>query len=107
MHSLAMQQWTGARCARPNPVALTYNPAITEPGAIQDLGTTLADVALTSRPGPAQVGTIKYAYAPLPISAVAIAYWVASPVNFHPATSLSLGPRLLANPLTQAYTFQH
>ena len=105
MLNLAMTQWTAALCARANPIAITYNPTITEPEAIQDLGSGLGDVALTSRPGPAQTGGKKYVYAPVAISAVAIAYWIDSPTTFQPVTSLDLDPRLVAKLLTQSYNF--
>ena len=106
MLDLAMEQWVGALCARSvDPVTLTYNPSITEPSAIQDLGVGLGDVALTTRPGPTQVGKHKYTFAPLAISAVAIAYWVDSPTTFKPVTSLDLDPRLVAKLLTQSYDF--
>ena len=105
MLNLAMQQWVGALCAGSNPLTLIYNPTITEPEAIQDLGTGLGDVALTSRPGPTRIGKRTYAFAPLTVSAVAIAYWVDSPTNFQPVTNLKLDPRLVAKLLTLSYNF--
>lgn len=105
MLNLAMQQWIGALCAGSDPVTMTYNPTITEPEAIQDLGVGLGDVALTSRPGPTQAGQHKYAYAPLAVSAVAVAYWVDNPATSQPVTNLRLDPRLLAKLLTQSYNF--
>lgn len=106
MLDLAMQQWVGALCARSfDPVTLTYNPSVTEPAAIQDLGVGLGDVALTTRPGPTQIGKHKYTFAPLAISAVAIAYWVDNPTTFKPVTKLDLDPRLVAKLLTQSYNF--
>ncbi len=105
MLGLAMDQWIGALCAGSNPLTITYNPAITEPEAIQDLGVGLGDIALTSRPGSTQIGKIKYTFAPVAISAAAIAYWVDNPNTFQPVTNLRLNPRLLAKLLTQSYNF--
>ncbi len=92
MLNLAMEQWAGALCAGANPITLTYNPSITEPSAIADLGAGLGDVALTTRPGPTQVGQRKYTYAPLAISAVAIAYWVDNPTNWSAGDYAQTGP---------------
>jgi hypothetical protein len=105
MLNLAMQQWIGALCAGSNPLALTYNPTITEPEAIQDLGTGLGDVALTTRPGPTRIGKRTYTFAPVAVSGVAIAYWVDSPTTFQPVTNLKLDPRLVAKLLTLSYNF--
>jgi hypothetical protein len=105
MLNLAMQQWIGALCTGPHPVAMVYNPSITEPEAVQDLGSGLGDVALTTRPGPAHIDGRTYAFAPLAISAVAIAYWVDSPQTYEPVTTLKLDPRLVAKLLTQSYDF--
>jgi len=105
MLNLAMQQWVGALCAQPNPLTITYNPSITEPEAIADVASGLGDVALTTRPGPTQIGKRTYTYAPLSVSSVAIAYWVDSPKNFQPVTNLKLDPRLIAKLLTQSYNF--
>jgi hypothetical protein len=104
MLNLAMQQWLGALCVGSDPVTVTYNPDITEPAAIQDLG-TLGDIALTTRPGPTQVGKLTYTFAPLSVSSVAIAYWVDSPKTFQPVTNLKFDPRLVAKLLTQSYDF--
>lgn len=101
----AMASWIGALCSGPQPVTMTYNAAITEPAAIQDVPLGLGDVALTTRPGPTQIGTRTYTYAPLAISAVAVAYWVDSPVNGQPVRTLKLDPRLLAKLVTQSYNF--
>ena len=103
----AIEQWIAALCAQPNPLTITYNPAITEPEAIQDLPLGLGDIALTSRPGPTQLGGRHYAYAPLAISAVSIAYWVDNPVTGQPVTTLRLDQRLVAKLITQSYDFQN
>ena len=48
----AMNQWRAGLCTGSNPIALTFNAAITEPEAIADLPSGLGDIALTTRPGP-------------------------------------------------------
>jgi hypothetical protein len=103
----AIEQWIAALCAQPNPLTVGYNPAITEPEAIGDLPLGLGDVALTSRPGPQVLRGRHYAYAPLAISAVSIAYWVDNPVTGEPVTTLRLDQRLVAKLITQSYDFQN
>ena len=105
MLAKAMASWIGALCSGPNPVTMTYNAAITEPEAVQDVPIGLGDVALTTRPGPTQIAARTYTYAPLAISAVAIAYWVDNPVNGEPARTLKLDQRLVAKLVTQSYNF--
>lgn len=105
MLASAMASWIGALCSGPQPVTMTYNSAITEPEAVQDVPLGLGDVAFTTRPGPTQIGARTYTYAPLAISAVAIAYWVDSPVNGQPVRRLKLDPRLVAKLVTQSYNF--
>lgn len=104
----AMDQWRAGLCASSNPLAITFNAAITEPEAIADLPSGLGDIALTTRPSSTKLATSKtYAYAPVAISAVAIAYWVDNPVTGKPVTSLKLDPRLVAKLVTQSYNFEN
>jgi hypothetical protein len=104
----AMNQWRAGLCAVSNPMALTFNAAITEPEAIADLPSGLGDIAVTTRPGPAHINSNKtYTYAPIAISSVAIAYWVDNPTNGQPVRSLKLNPRLLAKLLTVSYNFDN
>ncbi len=103
----AIEPWIADLCAQSPPLTVTYNPAITEPEAIQDVPLGLGDVALTSRPGPTQIGTRQYTYAPIAISAVSIAYWLDNPVTGQPVTNLKLDPRLVAKLITQSYNFQN
>jgi hypothetical protein len=104
----AMNQWRAGLCAVSNPMALTFNAAITEPSAIADLPSGLGDIALTTRPGPAHLNSSKtYAYAPIAISSVAVAYWIDKPSNGQPVRNLKLNPRLLAKLLTQSYNFEN
>jgi hypothetical protein len=104
----AMDQWRAGLCAGTNPLALTFNSAITEPEAIADLPSGLGDIALTTRPSPSKLVTNKtYVYAPVAISSVAIAYWVDRPSNGQPVRNLALDPRLVAKLLTQSYNFDN
>jgi hypothetical protein len=104
----AMNQWRAGLCAGSNPLAITFNAAITEPEAIQDLPSGLGDIALTTRPATTKIVSNKtYTYAPVAISSVAIAYWVDSPVTGKPVRSLKLNPRLVAKLTTVSYNFEN
>ena len=103
----AMSQWRSYLCSAANPMTLIYNAQITEPAAVQDVPLGLGDVALTTRPGPVKSGKHTYAYAPISISAVSVAYWVDSPVTGQPVRTLKLNPRLLAKLLTVSYNFDN
>ena len=104
----AMNQWRAGLCTGSNPMALTFNAAITEPEAIADLPSGLGDIALTTRPGPAHLTSNKtYTYAPIAISSVAIAYWVDNPSTGQPVRSLKLDPLLVTKLLTQSYNFDN
>jgi len=104
----AMNQWRAGLCTGASPIALTFNAAITEPEAIADLPSGLGDIALTTRPGPANLDSNKtYAYAPVAISSVAIAYWIDNPVTGQPVRRLKLDPLLVTKLLTQSYNFDN
>src|SRR6266851_3572818 len=104
----AMNQWRAGLCASANPLAITFNSAITEPEAIADLPSGLGDIALTTRPSSTKLVTNKtYTYAPVAISSVAVAYWVDNPVTGEPVRNLRLNQRLLTKLLTQSYNFQN
>jgi hypothetical protein len=103
----AMAQWQALLCTGAHPLSIIYNSAITEPEAIQDLPSGLGNVALTTRPGPMKEGGKTYTYAPVAISAVAIAYWVDNPVTGEPVQTLRLDPRLMVKLLTQSYDFEN
>ena len=104
----AMDQWRAGLCASSSPLALTFNSAITEPEAIADLPSGLGDIALTTRPSATKLASSKtYTYAPVAISAVAVAYWVDNPVTGQPVRSLTLDPRLVAKLVTQSYSFEN
>lgn len=104
----AMNQWRAGLCAGSSPLALTFNSALTEPQAIQDLPSGLGDIALTTRPSPTKIVSSKtYTYAPVAISSVAIAYWVDNPTTGKPLRSLKLDPRLVLKLVTQSYNFEN
>ena len=104
----AMDQWRAGLCASSSPLALTFNSAITEPEAIADLPSGLGDIALTTRPSSTKLASSKtYTYAPVAISAVAVAYWVDNPVTGQPVRTLKLDPRLVAKLVTQSYNFEN
>jgi hypothetical protein len=104
----AMNQWRAGLCAGSNPIAFTFNAAITEPEAIADLPSGLGDIALTTRPATTKLATNKtYTYAPVAISSVAIAYWVDNPLNGQPVRNLKLDPLLVTKLLTQSYNFDN
>ena len=104
----AMNQWRAGLCAGSRPLAITFNAALTEPEAIQDLPSGLGDIALTTRPAATKIVSSKtYTYAPIAISAVAIAYWVDNPVTGKPVRSLKLDPRLVLKLVTQSYNFEN
>lgn len=104
----AMNQWRAGLCASSSPLALTFNSALTEPEAIQDLPSGLGDIALTTRPSPTKIVSSKtYTYAPVAISSVAIAYWVDNPNTGKPVRSLKLDPRLVLKLVTQSYNFEN
>ncbi len=104
----AMNQWRAGLCTGSNPLALTFNAALTEPEAIADLPSGLGDIALTTRPGPGHVASNKtYTFAPVAISSVAIAYWVDNPNNGQPVRNLKLDPLLVTKLLTQSYNFDN
>ncbi len=104
----AMNQWRAGLCAGSSKLALTFNSALTEPEAIQDLPSGLGDIALTTRPSPTKLVSNKtYTYAPIAISAVAIAYWVDNPNTGKPVQSLKLDPRLVLKLVTQSYSFEN
>ncbi|HEX9065160.1 MAG TPA: hypothetical protein VF843_08625, partial [Streptosporangiaceae bacterium] len=61
-----------------------------------------------TRPSPTKLVSDKtYTYAPIAISAVAIAYWVDNPTTGKPVRSLKLDPRLVAKLVTQSYNFEN
>jgi hypothetical protein len=112
MMSGAMLQWLTGLCQGKNPLAISYNSEVQEPQALDEAASGLVDVALTTRPASADSADDvtmpagrRFAYAPIAVSAAAIAYWVDSPVTGQPVSALKLDPRLVAKLLTTSYGF--
>jgi len=108
----AMLQWLTGVCQGKKPLVISYNSEIQEPQALNEAASGLVDVALTTRPAGADSADDvtmpagrRYAYAPIAVSAAAIAYWVDSPVTGQPVSTLKLDPRLVAKLLTTSYSF--
>ncbi len=102
----AMAQWDTGLCRSKDSLTVAWNSAIGESTAIQEtVQDNLADVALTTRPASTVTeGTRTYAYAPVGVSAAALAYWFDNPVNGQPYSTIRLDQRLLAKLLTTSYT---
>jgi ABC-type phosphate transport system substrate-binding protein len=110
MMARAMAQWVAGLCAGPHGLTIGYNSTVPEPLAVSETAGGLADVALTTRSASADgistSGGRQFAYAPVAVSAVSIAYWIDNPATGKPATSLKLDQRLVDKLLTQSYDFQ-
>jgi hypothetical protein len=102
----AMAQWDTGLCRSRDSLTVAWNSAIGESTAIQEtVQDGLADVALTTRPASSVTeGARKYAYAPVGVSAAAMAYWFDNPGNGQPYSTVKLNQRLLAKLLTTSYT---
>jgi hypothetical protein len=112
MMSGAMLQWLTGLCQGKNPLAISYNSEIQEPQALNEAAGGLVDVALTTRSASADTADDvtmpagrRYVYAPIAVSAAAIAYWVDSPATGQPVSGLKLDQRLVAKLLTTSYSF--
>jgi ABC-type phosphate transport system substrate-binding protein len=102
----AMSQWDTGLCRSKDPLAVVWNSSVGEPTAITEtVQDNLADVALTTRPATTLTsGGRTYTYAPVGISAAAVAVRFDNPNNGQPYTNVRLDPRLLAKLLTTSYT---
>lgn len=102
----AMAQWDTGLCRQANPITVAWNPSVGEPTAIQEtVIDNLADVALTTNPAKSVVeGSRRYTYAPIGVTAAALAYWFDDPNDGQPYTNIKLDPRLVAKLLTTSYT---
>lgn len=101
----AMASWASALCHGRSPIALFPDNSVSEPEARSLFQAGAQDVALTTEPatGPS---AHPYTYAPVGISAVAVAYWFDNQSTTVPyPTGLKLDPRLLAKELTQSYGY--
>ncbi len=102
----AMSQWDTGLCRSKHALTVNWNGSIGEPTAIMETVVDgLADVALTTRPAASVVeGKRRYTYAPVGITAAALAFWFDNPNTGQPYTQLRLNQRLLAKMLTTSYT---
>ena len=105
MMAVAMQQWLTKLCAGNNGMTIAYNSTIAEPQAVQQAAGGVQNVALTTRPASADgvTTTQHFVYAPIAVSAVAVAYWIDNTNNGQPMSGLILNQRLLAKLLTTSY----
>jgi hypothetical protein len=99
----AVTSWQTGTCTGPRALSISADTETNEPEARTDFLAGLNDIALTTVPasGP---GVHPYTYAPVAISATALAYWVDDTKTQQPYTDLKLDPRLLAKLLTTSYT---
>jgi hypothetical protein len=103
----AMTSWETGLCAGSKPLAIQYDGTISEPQARQIFltgGAGSPDIALTTDPATG-TGAHPFTYAPVAVTASAIAYWVDDSSTGQPYTTLKLDPRLLAKLLTTSYNF--
>jgi hypothetical protein len=106
MLARAMQEWQSGLCERSSPITIQYNSSINEYEARNDYALGLNDIAFTTQPlAPGTSAKHPYAYAPVAISAVSIAYWLDNTVTGQPYTNLKLNARLLAKLLTTSYSY--
>ena len=101
----AMQQWQTGLCAGKNGLTLSYAGAAGEPLAVSEEASGATDVALTTRPASADGvgGKRSFVYAPVAVSAAAIAYWMDNTTTGQTMSGLKLNQRLLAKLLTTSY----
>jgi hypothetical protein len=102
----AMLRWDPGLCRQSNPLTVEYNGSVGEPTAVDELKQGQADIALTTRPGPAVSGSQHYAYAPVAVTAAAFVYWFDNPSTGLPYTDIKLTPRVAAKLLTLSYNPQ-
>jgi hypothetical protein len=106
----AMSSWITRLCAGSHGMYVAYDPLITEPLAIADVGTGQADVALTTRTASAQgisTGGKPVVYAPVAVSAMSVPYWFDNPITGQPVTNIKLDERLVLKLLTQSYAYEN
>jgi hypothetical protein len=101
----AMTSWQSGLCNLSSPVSVGYNGSVSEPQARADFQQGTADVALTTQPASGSAAH-PFTYAPVGISAAAVAYWLDNTKTGLPYPSgLKLTPLLLLKSLTQSYTY--
>lgn len=99
----ALASWRGAACTTATaPVTVDYT-AIGEPQAREDVASGLSDVGLVTRPLEVDARPAHpLAYAPVALSAVAIAFQV-DDLTGRPVEHMNLNPRLVAKLITASY----
>jgi hypothetical protein len=100
----AMTSWASGLCGGSRRVDLSFDGTTSEPQATQDFLSGADDVALTTQPATG-TGSRHFIYAPVGITATAVAYWMDNPKTFQPYTSLKLDPRLVAKLVTTSYNY--
>jgi hypothetical protein len=105
MMEAAMQQWQPGLCAGKHGLTFSYNAENGEPLAVQDAVSGATDVALTTNPASVDGVTVTkpFVYAPISVSAVAIAYWIDNNITGQQLGGLKLDPSLLLKLLTTSY----
>ena len=98
----AVDLWRSSLCAGTNADRVSYNSGVNEYAARTDFMNGRTDMGFTTQP--ATIGTRKFAYAPMAVSGVSIAYYVDNANTGKPITNLKLNARLVAKMLTQSYS---
>ena len=106
--SRAANSWFSGLCTGSHGFGRPVQRRLNEPESVQQTYGGQSDVALTTRPASADgvnpIGNKSYAYAPLAITAGAVAYWMDGP-NGQPYTGVKLDQRLLVKLVTTSYNF--
>ncbi len=100
-------QWQPKTCILPKPANVDYT-ALGEPQARTSFLSGQTDVGLTTLPASTteKVGATRtFAYAPVGLTGIAIAYRIDDAITEQPITDLKLTPRLLAKLVTESYTY--
>jgi hypothetical protein len=100
----AMTSWESGLCAGRQPVSMQYNSEVSEPSARGLFLGGATDIGLTTEPATGS-GVHPYTYAPVAVTASAVAYWVDNAATGLPYTNLKMNPRLLAKLMTLSYNF--
>jgi hypothetical protein len=105
MMATAMTQWDTGFCAGSDPLAVSDIASVPESEAITEVLGGLGDIALTTLPSTigTTIGTRRYTYAPIGISATVLGYWADQPTSGNPQTGMRLTPRLITKLLTTSY----
>jgi hypothetical protein len=101
----AMTSWLTGLCLGQNPLGVSYDTSFSEATARQFFLDGSEDVALTTDPADA-TGVHPYTYAPVGITAAALAYWMDNPRTGQPYTDLRMTARLVTKLITTSYNYQ-